>query len=176
MADGTIARATVLARTKEDDLALLKVDLKPPAVARFRKGHSVRLGESVVIFGFPLVGSLGTSSGLLTAGHISALAGPEDHPDILQMTAPVQSGSSGGPLLDQSGNVIGVVAWKAGLRVAEGTIEVLQNMNFAIKSTVVTNLLEARGVPYLSAPSNSESSVTEIAEAVQKYTAMVVCR
>jgi hypothetical protein len=53
---------------------------------------------------------------------------------------------------------------------------VLQNMNFAIKSTVVTNLLEARGVPYLSAPSNSESSIPEIAEAVQKYTVTVLCR
>jgi serine protease Do len=177
MADGSLARATVLARSTQDDLALLKVDLKPPALARFREeSQSVRLGENVVVFGFPLVGSLGTSSGLLTTGNISALAGPEDHPDILQMTAPVQSGSSGGPLLDQSGNVIGMVAWKAGLRVAEGTIEVLQNMNFAIKSTTVTNLLKARGVPYQSAPSNSESPITEIAEAVQKYTAMVVCR
>jgi S1-C subfamily serine protease len=79
---------------------------------------------------------------------------------ILQMSAPVQSGNSGGPLIDQSGNVIGVVTWKSGLLFGDGKIEVLQNMNFAVKSSVVTNLLDAHGVPYVTAASEIDEPTT----------------
>jgi serine protease Do len=176
LADGRIGGATVLTRSNGDDLAVLKVDMAPPAAAQFRAGQPVRLGEGVVVFGFPLVGSLGSSSGVLSTGHVSALAGPGDHSGILQMSAPVQSGNSGGPLIDQSGNVIGVVTWKSGLLFGDGKIEVLQNMNFAVKSSVVTNLLDAHGVPYVTAASEMDKPTTDIAEAARQYTALVACR
>jgi hypothetical protein len=101
---------------------------------------------------------------------------PGDYSGILQMSAPVQSGNSGGPLIDQSGNVIGVVTWKSGLLFGDGKIEVLQNMNFAVKSSVVTNLLDAHGVPYVTAASEMDEPTTDIAEAARQYTALVVCQ
>lgn len=176
LADGRVGGARIIAISTRDDLAVVKVDMAPPAAAQFRVGQPVRLGEGVVVFGFPLVGSLGTTSGVLTTGHVSALAGPGDHPGILQMSAPVQSGNSGAPLIDQSGNVIGVVTWKSGMLFGDGKIEVLQNMNFAVKSSVVTNLLDAHGVPYLTAVSELDKPITDIAEAARQYTALVVCR
>ncbi|MGI8568125.1 MAG: S1 family peptidase, partial [Methylocella sp.] len=65
----------------------------------------------VAAFGFPLAGLLATS-GNFTLGNVTAVAGLGDDTRILQISAPVQPGSSGGPLLDYSGNVVGVVEGK----------------------------------------------------------------
>lgn len=173
--DGQVGGATILARSSRDDLAILKATIAPAAVAEFRDGQPVRVGEGVVVYGFPLVGKFGMTGGVLTTGHVSALAGPGDHSGILQMTAPVQTGNSGGPLLDQSGNVIGVVTWKSGLLPTEGGFEVVQNMNFAVKSSIVTNLLQTHRVPYLSKVSDTELPTTDIADAARQYTALVIC-
>jgi serine protease Do len=175
LADGQVSEARIVARSSDDDLAILEAEMAPDAVAGFRSGQPVRVGEGIVVFGFPLAGTFGMSSGVLTTGHVSALAGPGDHPGLLQMSAPVQSGNSGSPLLDQSGNVIGVVTWKSGiLSVPEG-LELLQNMNFAVKSSVVINMLDAHGVPYMTKPSDVEKAVTDIADEARQYTALVVC-
>src|SRR5581483_1911429 len=93
------------------DLALLRVSGIKGATARLRRGGSIRLGESVFVFGFPLVGAL-SSSGNFTSGLVSALRGLKDAPGELQITAPVQPGNSGGPLIDSSGLVIGDVLVK----------------------------------------------------------------
>ena len=66
---------------------------------------------------------------------------------MLQISAPVQPGNSGGPLLDQSGQIIGVIVAK--LDVAKTmpiTGDVAQNINFAIKSSSALNFLETNGV------------------------------
>jgi hypothetical protein len=57
----------------------------------------------------------------------------------------VQPGNSGGPLLDEDGNVIGVVVSKLGLKAAQATGDIPQNVNYAVKSTYALALLE----PYL---------------------------
>jgi S1-C subfamily serine protease len=70
----------------------------------------------------------------------SAVAGLEDDTRILQISAPVQPGNSGGPLLDYSGNVVGVVEGKLNaITVFTVTDDLAQNVNFAIKANVVTS-------------------------------------
>ena len=101
--------ARVVARDPVNDLALLASDLKPKSVAVLRTG--VRLGESVAVFGFPLNGLLATS-GNFTVGNVTAVAGIGDDTRMVQISAPVQPGNSGGPLLDQAGNVVGTVVAK----------------------------------------------------------------
>jgi S1-C subfamily serine protease len=101
----------VLAIDREQDLAAVQTDLPVPAALPLRAGPALRLGESVVAFGFPLVGAL-SREGNLTTGNVSALAGLRDDAGYLQITAPVQPGNSGGPLLDEGGNVIGVITAK----------------------------------------------------------------
>ena len=59
----------------------------------------------------------------------------------------MQPGNSGGPLLDESGNVVGVVVSKLGLKAARATGDIPQNVNYAVKSTYALALLE----PYLGA-------------------------
>jgi serine protease Do len=83
------------------DLAVLHVPgLQGPALA-FRHGP-VRRGEDVIVFGYPLPGLL-SSDPKLTRGEISGLKGPGDDPTMFQVSAPVQPGNSGGPLLDLHG-------------------------------------------------------------------------
>src|ERR1039458_2293039 len=85
----------------------------------------------------------------ITPGAISALAGIHNDIRFLQVTSPVQPGNSGGPLLDDSGNVIGVISSKLdALKIAGITGDIPQNVNFAIKSS----LLESTEFQSLSQP------------------------
>lgn len=96
--------AHVVARDSTNDLALLSTRLTPRLIAAPRSG--LRLGEPVAAFGYPHTDMLATS-GSFTLGNVTALAGIGDDSRYLQMSAPVQGGNSGGPLLHQSGNLIG---------------------------------------------------------------------
>ena len=118
---------TVIAHDDGNDLALLKSALLAPAFATFSTNPG-RVGQPVMAVGFPLRGLV--SSGVnVTTGNVSALAGANDDTGMLQMTAPVQPGNSGGPLLDQSGNVIGVVVAKLdALKIARATGDIPHKM------------------------------------------------
>lgn len=106
------------------------------------------MGENISAFGFPLSGILATG-GNFTTGSVSAIAGLGDDTRYLQITAPVQPGNSGGPVFDQDGNVVGVVVAKLNaLKVAQATDDIAQNVNFAIKASVLANFLDANGVRY----------------------------
>ena len=103
--------AQLIALNQNDDLALLKLERRTDTTAAFRTGRPPRAGESAVVFGYPLTQLL-ASTGNVTAGIVTALAGPRDDPHQFQISAPVQPGSSGGPVLDASGYLIGVVVSK----------------------------------------------------------------
>ncbi|MGH6935366.1 MAG: tetratricopeptide repeat-containing serine protease family protein, partial [Methylocella sp.] len=103
---GQRTTALVLARDDEDDLVLLRAATHPPAVAALRL--SVLHGDAFETYGYPLPGLL-ASSGNLPTGNITALSGIGDDSRFLQISAPVQPGNSGGPLLDGGGNVVGIV-------------------------------------------------------------------
>jgi serine protease Do len=139
------AEVRVVARDPTNDLALLKTSLRPLKVAAVRTG--IRLGEGVATFGFPHMDML-ASTGSFTRGDVTALAGIGDDTSMLQMSTPVQSGNSGGPLLDRSGNVVGVVRGKLGLRAALKTGDLPQNVNFSIKGATLVNFLDSNAVRY----------------------------
>ena len=110
---GGMGIAELIAEDHDDDLALLKGDGHPSPVA-FRSA-SVERGETVFASGYPLGGELGRH---FTDGIVSSITGPENDTRYLQFTAPIQPGNSGGPLLDDSGNVVGViVALLGGLKM-----------------------------------------------------------
>ena len=162
--DGSISQsARVIGRDSKNDLALLTTSgLKPSAVPNLRMG--ARLGESVFVYGFPLAGLL-ASSGNFTIGNITAVAGLGDDTTMIQMSAPVQPGNSGGPVLDQNGNVIAVVVSKLNaLRIARVTSDIPQNVNFAIKSLIAMSFLEAGNVTASAEASTTKLETTQIAD------------
>jgi S1-C subfamily serine protease len=172
---GTMVPATLLAQSEQDDLAVLKSDAPAAQVAPLRTARAPRAGEAVVAYGFPLSGLL-SSTGNATTGSISALAGLRNDSRHLQISAPVQPGNSGGPLVDMSGNVVGVVFSKLNaLRIARATKDIPQNINFAIKASVATNFLDANGIAYSSGQGGKELAVPDVVERAMAFSVQVQC-
>ncbi|MGA2964318.1 MAG: serine protease [Candidatus Korobacteraceae bacterium] len=144
--DGARLQSWLVAQDRNSDLALLKLADSVASFASFRAGRGPGLGEPILAAGYPLRGLLASTINV-TGGNISVLAGIADDTSKFQITAPVQPGNSGGPLLDQAGNVVGVVVEKLNaLSVAKWTGDIPQNVNFAIKGTIVQGFLEANRV------------------------------
>ena len=172
---GAGARLRIVASDPTVDLALLQGPAaRPAAAASFREADPV-LGKSIVVFGFPLTGLL-ASSGNLTTGIVSATAGMHDNPRHLQISAPVQPGNSGGPLLDQSGNVIGVIVAKLDAATAASLLgDIPQNVNFAIKGREAVSFLARSRVTPAFAPPSPKQSTEAVAAAAAAFTLQVVC-
>ncbi len=176
-AAGRRARAKVLKADPQRDLALLEVpkDFGPALI--FRGEPPVLRGESVVTYGFPLSGLL-SSGPTLTTGTVSALSGLRDTPINYTISAPVQPGNSGGPLLDAQGHVIGVVVAKLNAaevaKVTGGDIP--QNVNFAIKANEALNFLRGAGVSATVAVSRGqEMRASEVGAIANPATAFLQC-
>jgi uncharacterized protein len=164
-----------LARDPQLDLALLKISGALLAQATFRQGRSIRPGDPVVVAGFPLHGVL-TSDLNITTGNVSALAGPDNDRRLIQVTAPIQSGNSGGPLLDLSGNIIGVVVSKLNaVKLAELTGDIPQNVNFAINTDTVRAFLDTHGLLYDTANSEKLLPPADVADLARKFTVLIEC-
>lgn len=166
--------ANIVARDASNDLAILKTDIKPQAVATLRSG--VRVGENVAAYGFPLSGLL-SSGGNFTIGNVSAVSGMRDDTRFMQISAAVQPGNSGGPVLDQSGNVVGVVVSKLdAIKLADITSDIAQNVNFAIKTTVLANFLETTGIAFSSAVRSDALAPPDIADRGKQMSVLIRCR
>jgi S1-C subfamily serine protease len=145
------ALAKVVSSDRINDVALLKADLAPQSIAEFRDADNLKQGEDVVVYGYPLAGVLSTE-GVVSAGTVSALQGLENNSSQIQLDAPVQPGNSGGPVIDRKGAVVGVIISKLdALRVAKSIGDVPQNVNFAVKSRAVMDLLKSNRVEFTTA-------------------------
>lgn len=176
--DGAVTSdAPVVARDATNDLALIKISAHPRGAAAFRDSSGVRAGESIVVTGFPLNG-LVSSEMAITTGSVTALKGPKDDSRILQISAPIQPGNSGGPALDTDGDVIGVVSSTLNsllVGIATGGV-IPQGVNFAIKTGIVEEFLDANRVHYEKAGARREMSTPDIADKARKFTIRVECR
>jgi S1-C subfamily serine protease len=129
-------RAQVVRLDAANDLALLRVTgpSKPLSVGSSRK---VALGESVFTVGYPNIGIQGVSP-KLTRGNISSVCGMLDDPRHFQISVPVQKGSSGGPLVSESGFVVGIITAKLDAAAAfKSSGDLPQNVNYALRSDCI---------------------------------------
>jgi hypothetical protein len=167
--------ALLVASDTQNDLAVLKLSEPAGTVMPFREDQRLKLGENVVAIGYPLHGIVASSLNV-TTGSVSALAGLHDDTRAIQFTAPVQPGNSGGPLLDQSGNVVGVVTSKLSpIWAIRATGDLPQNVNFAIKASLVREFLDSRGVQYVTRPSQTRLETTDIAETARGGVVSIQC-
>lgn len=155
------------------DLALLS----SPARSRswIALGGAALLGQRVFALGYPYYGEFGTGLNM-TAGNISAMAGLGDDPDALTITAPVQPGNSGGPLVGRDGRLLGVVVARLDpLKVAEATGSPPENVNYAVEGAALLAFLAAQGVA-LPPPVLAIEDVEEgLPQALQDAVIPVVC-
>lgn len=132
-----------LVQSDEDhDVALLKVE-GTFASLPLAASNAVKLGESVFTVGFPNPGVQGMQP-KLTRGEISSLTGVRDDPGEYQISVPVQPGNSGGAVVDEYGNVTGLVSARLSDQAALVTSGMTaQDVNYAVKSSCAQTLLEA---------------------------------
>jgi hypothetical protein len=172
--NNTPVPASVVALDSKIDLALMKTATRPIKVAPLRVTPPVSVGDQIVVFGFPLTGML-SSTGNATFGNISATLGMLDNPNHFQISAAVQTGNSGGPLLDSSGNVIGIVFAKLGIRAAALTGDLPQNINFAVKSSVAAKFLTDEGIAFETSEKTAELPKAEIVEMAKAFSVEIKC-
>ena len=169
------ASAALVARDEKNDLAVVRTSLPASSVAVFRDGGPVRAGDAVVALGYPLSGLLADTASL-SVGNVSALAGLGDDLRFLQISAPVQPGNSGGPLLDASGHLIGIVTGKLDvIRLAPFLRDIPQNVNFALKAEVVRTFLDSKGIVYQTARSEQQLSPADVGEIARPFTVHITC-
>jgi S1-C subfamily serine protease len=167
-----------IARDEVSDLALLKLPGRPKAVAVLaRNPASLRQGQDIVVFGFPLDSVL-SSGGNLTPGVVSAITGLGNNSNQIQITAPIQPGSSGSPVMDKRGHVVAVVNMKLSDSImAKATGTLPQSVNFAINGQTVKAFLDANKVPYKSGIPflTWEKSLADLGDEARKWTTVVEC-
>lgn len=175
--DGTSETADLVARDEKNDLALLRIKRKfdPARIAVFRDGPPVRPGDSIVVLGYPLSGVLATGPNL-TVGNVSALAGLGDDTRYIQISAPVQPGNSGGPLLDTSGHLIGIVTAKLNaVSVARVTGDIPQNVNFALKAQLAREFLDSKLISYKTEKSTARLAPADVGDVARPFTVYIMC-
>jgi serine protease Do len=104
--DGTEFPAELVGRDAKTDLALLKVEGNGFAYVAFGDSDKIEVGQWVVTVGAPFGLGSSANAGIVSARGRDIGAGPYD--DFLQIDAPINSGNSGGPAFNLSGEVIGV--------------------------------------------------------------------
>src|SRR5437867_8577582 len=114
-----------------------------------RAGRGVKPGDTVATAGFPNIGLQGFAP-KLARGEISSLSGAEDDARHFQISVPVQPDNSGGALVDERGNVVGLVSAKLSAQAAVAISGALpENVNYAVKSSFLLSFLES--LPRVSA-------------------------
>lgn len=141
--DGTKVKARVSLLDQKLDLAVLKLEEVSSKLRAAPVAHRFSAGQRIYAMGFPLGKTLG-SAPKISDGVIGALQGLGSDPTQLTITTPIQPGSSGGPVFDEFGGVVGVVVAK--LRNTASPDLDTENVNYAVNIKYVTPLLETLGV------------------------------
>lgn len=163
-------KVTVIAVDKAADLAIFRTERAGGAHVALRE-RGPRLGEPLTAAGFPLLGILGEEV-KVTTGVVSALSGLGGDRTQMQISAPIQPGNSGGPVIDGDGALIGVAVAKLDEAVMLQKTGILpQNVNFAVTVGALQALLDENGVAYTH-KRPAQSGV----EAMPAYTFSLLCK
>lgn len=156
----------VLSVDKKNDLAIVKADIKPLGVFSI-SNEDVKLLEDIIIAGYPL-GKKVSSAIKTSKGSVTALVGFGDNYSEFQTDAALNQGNSGGPIMDQKGNVVGVAVAAYGKKAG------IESFNFGIKSSTLKTFANANGLNFL-APNNTELSNKDLGKLITSATIYLEC-
>ncbi|MDG1372117.1 MAG: serine protease [Paracoccaceae bacterium] len=168
--------ARVIAANETFDLAVVDV-ISPTGKEEWLtfESEQVKLNSDVTVAGFPLLGLLGGLN--VTRGSVSSLKGLGGDALTLQISAPVQPGNSGGPMVNAEGAVVGVVVAKLdSIAVASAVGDIPQNVNFAIRGEIAKTFLSANSIGYSVISDRPELSPESLAELLSRATVVIECR
>lgn len=160
-------KAKVLISDKTNDISLLQIDdssfTKFPVLPYAVKTSIQDVGTSVFALGYPMSDILGEEI-KVTDGIISSRTGYQGDIVTYQISAPIQSGNSGGPLFDKQGNIVGIT--NAGVPDA-------QNVGYAIKTSYLKNLIDVAPTT-ITLPANNSIARLPFTEKIKRLTPYVV--
>jgi S1-C subfamily serine protease len=134
--DGRSGEAELFRGSNDTDIALLKTKLPTPTWLPLATNSEIAIGTPAFTVGFPSPQLLG-SEVKPNEGSVSSLSGLEES-TLLQISIPIQGGNSGGPVIDHSGRVLGIVE---GIVEEDSDGEKMQLTNFARHAQVAALLL-----------------------------------
>ncbi len=151
LTDGTVTEAKLQSYNPGKDLAVLRIDPRPRYFLPLAQVGSIGVGERVFTMGYPAPELLGQES-KFTEGTISALSGPGNEDFLLQISVPIQPGNSGGPIVNERGEAVGVVTSTAAVKAfLSVTGSLPQNVNWAVKADNARPMFNAPTVKSLAA-------------------------
>jgi len=159
--------AQILHSDPMNDLAVLKIEKSISSFLQLAPMRSVKTGDRVFTIGFPISSLLGEEA-KYTEGVVSSLTGLKGAASFFQITVPVQPGSSGGALVNERGEVVGVITSTAAvLPFIEESGTIPQNVNWAVKADYLRPLIE------LSKAEHKELDREQIIDHVKKATFLI---
>lgn len=165
---------TMVAVDPLHDLAILQGEVDG-APLPMRSTAAIWLGESVLAAGYPLMDLLGADLKVST-GNVSGLKGWEGDVARFQFTAPIGSGSSGGAILDECGNLVGVTSSS----LAHGNLRdrgaISENVNFGIKVSLVHEMLAASGVDIPNADLSRDNDRRAVVSRLRRSVVSILVR
>lgn len=157
----------------QNDLAALQIPGATTTPIMIR--GEPRLGEDVAALGYPLASIL-SSSIKITTGNVNSLLGIADDTRYLQISAPIQPRNSGGPVVDKSGHLVGVVTARLKPGAPGDALAQPQNVNFAIKSSVLEIFLQSRGIAFSTEGIVEHTlSTADLAEKIAPSVVQLLC-
>lgn len=170
-ADGRECDAFVIASSKEKDIAILAVKDYKSNICLPIQPRVQKISTKVFTIGYPIPGLLGSEQ-KYTDGTISALSGIGGDKTYYQISVPIQPGNSGGALVNEDGQVVGITSSLLNaIKTALITGSVPQNVCYAVKSRYIVELLEDASVPFSTEMQAGEH--TQVVERVGKATALI---
>ena len=170
-----LINAKVVKVDEANDFALIKAEGKFAALP-VASSRGMKMGASVSTVGFPNTGMQGVAP-KLAKGEIAALSGATDDARYFQISAPLQPGNSGGALVDERGNVVGVVAGKLRASTALAASGALpENVNYAVKSSFLLGFLESvpRVANELKEPNTQEERFENVVKSAERAAVLIL--
>ena len=166
--------ADIVTVSQTFDLAVVKPrhveDVSYLSFARTEAG----LNADITIAGYPLHGLLGGLN--VSRGSVSSMKGLGGDETSVQISAPVQPGNSGGPVIDRSGNIVGVVVSKLDtVLLADAIGDIAQNVNFAIRGSMAKIFLQTNGISFYERDSAEDIRPEQAATTLQAATRLIQC-
>ena len=162
---GKSIETKTLAIDKVNDIAIIQANIKPDKFYSVSK-EDVSLLEEVVVAGYPL-GKKVSAAIKTHKGVVTSLAGAGDNYSNFQTDAAINAGNSGGPILNQKGNIVGIA-------VATWVQEGVQSFHFGIKSSTLRTFASSNALKFYE-PNNKDLSNKELGQIITNATVYLEC-
>jgi len=171
--EGNVLETKRIAKDRRNDLALLKTTESPKHSFALSTESTFPLQE-IIVAGYPF-GEKVSSTLKFTQGIVSSIVGLGNDYSQIQIDAAIQPGNSGGPILDEYGNVVAVAVAKLSLKkILKDFGVVPENTNFGVKASAVRNLMEGNGVSFKS-PNTEVISKRKLSRVATDGTVYLTC-